>query len=58
MLKSRSVFVDIRRVRVHMSVRRGCPQEAVISPLLWNMLADNLMNRLRELQLFCAGLCR
>jgi hypothetical protein len=26
MLRSRSVFVDIRGVRVHMSVRRGCPQ--------------------------------
>jgi hypothetical protein len=26
MLRSRSVFVDIRGVRVHMSVSRGCPQ--------------------------------
>jgi hypothetical protein len=34
----RSVFVDIRRVRVHMSVRRGCPQKDVLSLLLWNMV--------------------
>jgi hypothetical protein len=36
MLRSRSVFVDNREVRVHMSVRRGCPQRDVLSFLLWN----------------------
>jgi hypothetical protein len=34
MLRSRSVFVDIRGVRVHMSVPCGCPQGGVLSPLL------------------------
>jgi hypothetical protein len=33
MLRSRNVFVDIRGVRVEMSVRRGCPQGSVLSPL-------------------------
>jgi hypothetical protein len=34
MLRSRSVFVYIRRVGVHMSKRRGYPQGGVLSPLL------------------------
>jgi hypothetical protein len=29
---------------VHVSVRRGCPQGGVLSPLLWNMVADSLLN--------------
>jgi hypothetical protein len=40
MLRSRCVFVYIRRVRVHMSVRRGCPQGGVLSHLLLNMVAE------------------
>jgi hypothetical protein len=34
----RSVFVDVRGVRLHTSVRRGCPQRSVLSSLLWNMV--------------------
>jgi hypothetical protein len=52
MLRSRSVFFDIRGVRVHMSVRRGCPQDGVLSPLLWNMVTDSLLNRLRNCNFF------
>jgi hypothetical protein len=32
--------------RVLMSVRRECPQEGVLSSLLWNMVADSLLNQL------------
>jgi hypothetical protein len=34
MLSSRSFFVDITGVIVHMSVRRGCLHGGVLSPLL------------------------
>jgi hypothetical protein len=34
MLKSRGIFVDIKVVGAHMSVRRGCPQGGVLPPLL------------------------
>jgi hypothetical protein len=47
--RSRSVLVDIRRVTVHMSVQRGCPQWK-LSPLLWNML-----NWLRNCNCFLQG---
>jgi retron-type reverse transcriptase len=52
MLRSRSVFVDIRRVSVHMSVRRGCPQGGILSPLLWNMVTDSLLNWLGNCNCF------
>jgi hypothetical protein len=32
MLRSRSVFVDFRGIRVHTSVRRGCPQGVYYRP--------------------------
>jgi hypothetical protein len=41
-----------------MSVRRGCPQWGVLSPLialLWNMVADSLLNRLGNCNCFLQG---
>jgi hypothetical protein len=35
-----------------MSVRRGCPQDVVLLPLLWNMVTDSLLNRLRNCNFF------
>jgi hypothetical protein len=55
MLRSCSVFVDIRGVRVHMSVRRGCPQGGVISLLFWNMVVDSLLNRVGNCNCFVQG---
>jgi hypothetical protein len=52
MLRSRSVFVDIRGVRVQMSVQRGYPQEGILSPLLWNLVVDSLLNRLGNCNCF------
>jgi hypothetical protein len=54
MLRSRSVFVEIRGVRVHMSVRRGwwLFTGGVLSLLLWNMVADSLLNRLGSCSCF------
>jgi hypothetical protein len=45
MIRWRSVFVDIRGVRLHIVVRHGCPQRNVLLPLLWNTVADSLLNR-------------
>jgi hypothetical protein len=50
MLRLRSVFVDIRGVRVHMSVWRS-----KLSPLLWNMVVDSLPNRLGNCNCFVQG---
>jgi hypothetical protein len=55
MLRSRSGFVDIIGVRVHMSVRHGCPQGIVLSPLLWNMVAFSLLNLLGNCNCFVQG---
>jgi hypothetical protein len=55
MLRSRSVFVDIRGGTVDMSVLRGCPQRGVPLPLLWNMVADSLLNRLGNCNCFVQG---
>jgi hypothetical protein len=39
-----------------MSVQRGCPQGGgVLSPLLWNMVADSLLNRLGNCNCFVQG---
>jgi hypothetical protein len=55
MLRSSSVFVDIRGVRVYMSVSRGCSQGGVLSPLLWNMVTDSLLNQLGNCNCFVQG---
>jgi hypothetical protein len=52
MLRSRSVFVEIRRVRVRMSVRRGCSQGGVLSPILCNMVTNSLLNWLGSCNCF------
>jgi hypothetical protein len=46
MLCCRSVQVEIRRSSVRVLVNRGCPQRGVLSPLLWNMVVDDLLRRL------------
>jgi hypothetical protein len=51
----RAVFLSPRGVRVHMSVRCGCPQGSVLSPLLWNMVADSLLNWLENCNCFVQG---
>jgi hypothetical protein len=55
MLRSRSIFVDIRGATMHMNVRHGCPQWGVLSPLLWNMVADSLLNQLGNCNCFVQG---
>jgi hypothetical protein len=38
-----------------MSVRRSCPMRSVLSPLLWNMVVDSLVNRLGNCNCFVQG---
>jgi hypothetical protein len=45
-------FLDIREGRVHMSVLRCCPQRGLLSPLIWNMVADCLLNWLGNCNCF------
>jgi hypothetical protein len=62
MLRSRSVFFNIRGVRLHNAY--GCAiwlsTGVNYRPYsgFWNMVADNLLKSLGELHLFCAGHCR
>jgi hypothetical protein len=46
MLRCRSVQVEIRGSNVRVLVSRRCPQEGVLSPLLWNVDVDYLLCRL------------
>jgi len=34
--------------KVEQKVERGCPQEGVLSPFLWNFIMDDLLRKLRE----------
>jgi Reverse transcriptase (RNA-dependent DNA polymerase) len=36
-------------------VRKGCPQGGILSPLLWNMVVDQLLRRLNEAHLWAQG---
>jgi hypothetical protein len=38
-----------------MMVRRGCPHGGVLSPLLWNMVINFLLNRLNNESLWAQG---
>jgi hypothetical protein len=46
MLRCQSVRVEIRESSVRVFVNRGCPQEGVLSHLLWKMVVDSLLRRL------------
>lgn len=55
MLKNRTATTEIGGRTFSVSVKRGCPQGGVLSPLLWTMVVDNLLTRLNRVGLFTQG---
>ena len=47
MLIGRSVTASIQEVSRDRGVERGCPQGGVLSPLLWNLVVDEILNELK-----------
>jgi ribonuclease HI len=48
MLHERHVQVSIGDVKVTKRVTKGCPQGGVLSPLLWNLVIDELLSKLNN----------
>jgi Reverse transcriptase (RNA-dependent DNA polymerase) len=48
MLSHRIASAEIRGIHSKRIVRKGCPQGDVLSPLLWNMVVDQLLRRLTK----------
>jgi hypothetical protein len=46
MLGSRKITATLAGGNLEGSVARGCPQEGVLSPLLWSLVVDELIGRL------------
>jgi ribonuclease HI len=48
MLSKRAIKITVDDITLRGLVVRGCPQGGVLSPLLWNMVLDSLLNRLNN----------
>ena len=44
MIKSRSATVEIHGNKKTIKIARGCPQGGILSPFLWNLVVDSLLN--------------
>ena len=55
MLYTRQLTVTRGEGTVRASVRRGCPQGGVISPLLWCLVVDELLGRLSRASIYAQG---
>ena len=49
MLGSRKVEMGLGNESIKVNIYRGCPQGGVLSPLLWSMVIDELLTRLKRL---------
>ena len=48
MLKGRIISTTIGDEKLSISATRGCPQGGVLSPLLWTLVIDDLLNLLKQ----------
>ena len=55
MLKNRAINIHSGGLRLRGKVNMGCPQGGVLSPLLWNITVDSLLNRLEEQNVHSIG---
>lgn len=55
MLQSRQVHATLVNETTHVSVAKGCPQGGVLSPLLWDMVIDELIVLLNNLGYYTQG---
>lgn len=49
MLESRIISTKVSCDEITVKATRGCPQGGVLSPLLWSLVVDELLNRLENL---------
>jgi len=55
LLASRRAIATIRGQSSTVSTTRRCPQGGIISPLLWSLLVDELLERLTRRGILCQG---
>ncbi|MCP3661285.1 MAG: hypothetical protein GY696_02130 [Gammaproteobacteria bacterium] len=55
MLRQRVVRASIGGCTMQVAVSRGCPQGGVLSPILWNLVVDELLVRLTAAGFFVQG---
>ena len=48
MLRNRTVTVTVQSKSVSKTVRKGCPQGGILSPLLWNLVIDSLLEMINS----------
>ncbi|KAL1446432.1 hypothetical protein WDU94_012296 [Cyamophila willieti] len=55
MLKTRSIKITMFGQTTNALIKRGCPQGGVISPLLWDLVVNELLERLNNLGYYTQG---
>ena len=55
MLQSRFISVNIHGQTITRSIGKGCPQGGILSPLLWNLVMDSLLQLLKAHNVWCIG---
>ena len=53
MLQTRTVTCGLDDADIERQVTKGCPQGGVLSPLLWNVLVDELIREMSTTNIFC-----
>ncbi len=48
LLKCRKVTADLQGLKKHVIPKRGSPQGGVLSPLIWNLIMDNLLSTFKR----------
>ena len=55
MLTTRNITVEYEAESDRRSLLKGCPQGGVLSPLLWNIVVDDLIELVNNSGIFCQG---
>ena len=55
LLSTRRCVTELSGERLGFQVAQGCPQGGVLSPMMWNMVADGALRRLKENGFDCQG---
>ena len=55
LLSNRTISATHQGHTLTRTVSKGCPQGGILSPLLWNLVADTLLNLLTSHQIWCLG---